>query len=120
MNFTTREDLTDVAARHAPTNACATAMRQQRAVVLGGFATPGTLPCWIVRVDSKRGKQWFIAVDCDEANVKYGVRYLESDEVPWEDWIGKSTGRRILIDGDEPVLSAYKRCQAVRRIRALT
>lgn len=93
-------------------------MKERRAVVLGGFATPGTLPCWIVRVDSRRGNQWFIAIDCDEANVKYAVRYLDADQVPWADWIGKSTGRRPLIDGDEPAVSAYKRCQAVRRERA--
>lgn len=108
-----RDELTALVARHAPTNACASAMREKRAVVLGGFAAPGTFPCWIVRVESKRGTIWYVAVDVDEENYRMRIRYLGS--VPWQNWIGSSTGSRPLIDGDEPAKYAFLRMQAKRR-----
>jgi hypothetical protein len=91
-------------------------MRENRAVVLGGFASPDTLPKWIVQVRSKHGREWFIAVCCDEANQKYTIEYPQS--VPWEQWIGKSDGKRPLIDGDRPVGFSLKRVNALRRKRA--
>lgn len=91
-------------------------MKENRAVVLGGFASPGTLPRWIVQVRSKHGREWLIAVCCDEQNLKYSIEYPEA--VPWEDWIGKSDGKRPLIDGDRPLEFALKRVNALRRNRA--
>lgn len=111
-----REELTDVVARHAPTKACATAMRENRATVLGGFKSPECLPCWIVRVKAKYGREWIIAVECDEQARRYSVKIL--DAVPWEHWIGSTSGRRPLIDGDDPCFADQQRAIALRRKHA--
>jgi hypothetical protein len=107
-----KDDLTALAARHAPTKACASAMKENRAVVLGGFTAPGTLPCYIVRVTSRHGRVWDICVECDEQARSYRVRVL--DQVPWQHWAGRSDGKHPLIDGDMPVVAAYMRMQARR------
>jgi hypothetical protein len=88
-------------------------MQQNRAVVLGGFTAPGTLPCYIVQVTSRHGRVWNIAVECDEEARTYRVRTL--DQVPWRYWIGVSNGKRPLIDGDDPVEAAYERMKARRK-----
>jgi hypothetical protein len=106
----TRGELIALVARYAPSAACVTAINEDRAIVLGGFAPAKGFPCYIVRITSARGRVWHIAVDCDEEGRKYTTRTIA--EIPWADWQGRRTGRRPLIDGDDP-----ERC-AVERLRA--
>jgi hypothetical protein len=114
----TRSDLIALVARHAPSKACARAISEGRATVLGGFAAPKHLPCFIVRVTSKHDREWLIAVDVDEAAYRFRVRSVEA--VPWQHWDGRSDGKRPLIDGDRPREMAYERMKARRRCRRST
>lgn len=106
----TRNDLTALVAQHAPSNACAKAISENRATVLGGFAPIEGLPGYIVHVCSFYKRKWIIAVLVDEAADRFRIRYL--DEVPWSLWIGEIGGKRPLIDGDHPTESAYKRMRS--------
>lgn len=60
----TREDLLEYAAEHAPAKACARAIREGRASVLGGYRgiQPRGLDGWVIRVDSRHGRTWFVGV----------------------------------------------------------
>jgi hypothetical protein len=108
----TRDDLIRLVAQHAPSRACATAVFDNRALVLGGFTAPECLPCYVVQVRSQHGREWLIAVEIDDAG-RQRVKYL--DAVPWLYWDGRSDGRRPLIDGDSPTEGAYQRMKARRR-----
>jgi hypothetical protein len=108
----TRDDLLRLVAQHAPSRACATAVFDNRALVLGGFTAPECFPCYIVRVRSKHGREWFIACDVDEDTGRHQIRHIEA--VPWRYWVGRSDGRRPLIDGDDPIRSSYQRMKARR------
>jgi hypothetical protein len=107
-----RTDLLALVAQHAPSKACARAISENRAHVLGGFTPVEGLPCFIVRVTSKHERTWIIAVDVDEPHHRYRFRFI--DEIPWNNWDGTSGGER-LIDGDLPVAYAYERMQARRK-----
>lgn len=106
----TKNDLTALVAQHAPSTACARAIFENRAQVLGGFAPVEGLPSYVVHVRSYYGKDWFIAVLVDEAALRHRIRYL--DDVPWELYIGKMNGKRPLIDGDTPNVSAFNRMRS--------
>jgi hypothetical protein len=106
----TREDLLNLVSQHTPSRACQTAIREDRAAVLGGFQLPDGLPCWIVQIVSPHGRFWIIAMEVDEAARCYHVQYL--NQVPWGWWRGDSAGKRPLIDGDDPIRYAYKRMRA--------
>lgn len=110
--FNARTDIFALAARHAPSKACVTAISENRATLLGGFTPAGGLPRFIVSVTSKRGKQWNIAIIVDEEANRYRIEWPET--VPWASWDGRINGKR-LIDGDEPTESAFKRMQERRR-----
>lgn len=107
-----RADLLELVAQHPPTKACATALGERRSTVLGGFTPTEGLPCWIILVKSWRGREWIIAVECDEAKFEFNVKYL--DAVPWKCWAGKIGGRNPLIDGDSPDVYALNRLNARR------
>lgn len=109
----TRTDLLAIAAQHAPSKACATAIHENRATVLGGFTPAGGLPTFIVRVVSRRGREWLIGIEVDEAAYRYRIRYIE--DVPWAFWDGQIGGRR-LIDGDVPNNAAFERMKARRSL----
>lgn len=94
-----REDLISLVAQHAPSAACAKAINENRATVLGGFNPVEGLPSYVVHVRSFHGREWIIAVLVDEGEQRYRVRYL--DQVPWELWIGNVEYKRPLIDGDD-------------------
>lgn len=106
----TKNDLIALVAQHAPSNACARALSENRATVLGGFAPIEGLPSYVVHVRSYHGKDWFIAVLVDEPSLRHRIRYLEV--VPWEMYIGKMNGKRPLIDGDKPNVSAFNRMRS--------
>lgn len=108
----TRSDLTALAAQHAPSKACARAISEDRAQVLGGFTPAGGLPCFVITVKSKHGREWIIAIEINEEARRYQVQYL--DFVPWACWDGRIGGKR-LIDGDVPNEAAFQRMQAKRR-----
>ena len=106
----TRDELLELVAQHAPTKACATAMREDRAIVLGGFNPVEDFPGWVVRITSRRDREWIVAVECDEVAYKFKVLHLTT--VPWANWAGRSTGLNPLIDGDSPNQSAFMRMKA--------
>lgn len=93
-----REDLISLVAQHAPSAACARALSENRATVLGGFTPIEGLPSYVVYVRSFHGREWIIAVLADEGEQRYKIRNL--DRIPWEHWIGSPEGTRPLIDGD--------------------
>jgi len=92
-----RSDL--IASLVAPTRACARAISEGRAEVLGGFTPPGGLPCYIVRVEGRHGSEWLLGLEVDEESRTFHPRRFES--VPWASWDGRATGRS-LKDGDDP------------------
>lgn len=94
-----REDLLALVAHNAPSDACARAIQEDRATVLGGFNPVEGFPSYVVCVRSKHGREWIIAILVNEPDHKYHVRYLDS--VPWEVYIGVKGGGRPLIDGDK-------------------
>lgn len=114
--ISTRADILAVAAQAAPSKACATAISENRATVLGGFTPAGGLPCFVVVVISKFGRQWILAVEVDEAAHRYRPKVL--DAVPWIAWDGRIGGKR-LIDGDVPIEAAMKRMKERRRAKAI-
>lgn len=102
----TRNDLIELAQRHAPTKACERTMRMYGATVLGGFTFAGGNQGWIVTVSDK----WNIAIICHETARKYSIDYL--DDVPWTGWLGRINGKRPLVDGDCPALCSLQRLRA--------
>jgi hypothetical protein len=105
----TRNDLLDLASRHAPTKACERIIKERGAIILGGFILAGGLPGWIVQVQSDC-RTWNIAIICHEHARKYSIDYL--DDVPWESWTGRINGQRPLVDGDIPTSAALYRLRA--------
>lgn len=110
----TRNDLIDLVAPHAPTQACSRAIREGRSTVLGGFTPPEGLPYWLVAVTSRFGRQWLIAVVCDENENRFRIEYPSA--VRWDHWDGRSDGRD-LRDGDNPTWYALQRAKAKRNVR---
>lgn len=73
----TRQDLFDFVARHAPTQACKTAIAQGRATLLGRYQLAGGLPFWIVQAVSAHRKIWYVAV---EGGDSYKVRPTRTED----------------------------------------
>lgn len=67
------EEVLEFAARHAPSEGCARAIRDGHALV---FPVP-ELKGWHVKVRSERGRTWKIGVYCNEEERKYEVKYHE-------------------------------------------
>ncbi len=107
-----RDDLIAMVARHVPSRACATALREDRATVLGGFTPAGRFPSYFVKVRSKHGREWLACVECDEDARKYTVSFPEDQQVPWESWQGEREGKRPLIDGDDPAYCATMKARS--------
>lgn len=107
----TRVDLTVVMANYAPTAACGKAIGEGRFTILGGFASPESLPCWIARVVCKHGQTHNIRVSCCEKRRIYRIDFPKF--IPWADWIGTRGGKRPLIDGDNPKRGAFERMKAI-------
>jgi hypothetical protein len=98
-----RTALLDEAIRLSPTRGCRRAIEEGRAEVLGGFAAipPYGLPGWILRVRSRHGRTWLLAVLVDEVKHVYTARLV--DEVPWSEWVGRKGRKRWnAYDGDVP------------------
>jgi hypothetical protein len=107
----TRDELLALVAANAPTKSCERAIQEpDTTTVHGGFTSPTGLSGWIVTVRAYRQQRWIIAIYVDEGARKYRVRRLK--RVPWERWIGTSTGKRPLIDGDRPIEFAWERMKA--------
>ena len=108
----TRDEVLDLAARHAPTKAISRVITEEGASVLGGFTAIKGFPGWIVEA---RGR--YIGFGVDEQNRRLVVEYLAA--VPWEDYMGTvNKVKRLLVDGDDPVQASYNRmkaCQARQR-----
>lgn len=93
----TRDDLFEIAARNAPTTACAKLIAKKGATILGGFTAAGG-HSWIIQIKSPTGRVWLVQIIGNEVERRYQVRY--PDEVPWIDWVGQH-GEPWMI-GDDP------------------
>lgn len=109
-----RSDLIAVARTHAPTRACRRAIDEDRAEVLGGFTPAEGLPRWIVRVVSRHGRTWHIAILADENSHRFRFEYPE--QVGWRDWSGQTGRNHPVYDGDNPAEYAFNRMEARRDI----
>lgn len=106
-----RQDVIDIAAAHAPTNACVAVMASLvGTTLLGSFTDVDGYPGWIVQVVSPMKRVWNIAILIDELDRKQIVMYI--NDVPWETWAGDSAGKNQLRDGDIPKIAAFKRMKA--------
>lgn len=74
-----RDDLLAVASRLAPSRACQRAIAEGRVDTLGGFTPPGGLPFYGLRVESRLGRVWWLAVEVDEEARRFRVRRLDGD-----------------------------------------
>lgn len=102
-----RADLLDIIVDYAPSAACARAIREDRATILGGFTAPGGLPRVLVRVTSRHGRVWYIGVEIDEDQYQY--RIVRPTQINWAQWCGQEAGHHPVFDGDEPQLYAQRR-----------
>jgi hypothetical protein len=108
-----RQDLIDLVSQRPPTPACGRAIREGRATVLGLFSEPEGLPRFIVQVDSKFGRRWFIAVVIDEEHLR--IKYEYPDIVEWKHYMGQESDRQPanFADGDDPRLYRLYRAEGV-------
>ena len=68
----TRDDILEFAAAHAPSKACATAIKERRVIVA---ARPDVIG-WFVHVESVRGREWRLLVRCNEETRNYSLEWL--------------------------------------------
>lgn len=106
LRISTRTDLIEFIRSTAPLKAVRRAMDDGGYEVLGGFAAlpPHVLPGFIVKVTSKHGKVWPVAVAINEHKHQYEVYIL--DNIPWSMWDG---GTLPIYRGDNPTMSQRKR-----------
>lgn len=90
-----REDILDFAARHAPSNACARAIREDRVVI-----TAPNNNGWHLAIVSKTGGKWFLHVTGNEVTRKYRVIHDRTAATPEPE---TSTGLCGHADGETPV-----------------
>ena len=102
-----KTDLVAIAREYAPTKACARAIDEGRAIVLGGFNYPGGFPRWIVRVTSRHDKTWYIAILADEECTRFRIEYPTL--IFWRHWAGVIGRNHPVYDGDTPTENAFKR-----------
>lgn len=106
QRISTRDDLLEYIREHAPSSAVRRAIDDGKYEVLGAFAAlpPHTMPGFIVKVTSKHGRVWPVAVAVNEVKHRYEVYIL--DTIPWSLYDG---GERAIYCGDHPNTSARKR-----------
>jgi len=117
-----RTALLEEAIRLSPTRGCRRAIQDDRADVLGGFRTipPFGLPGWILRVRSRHGRTWLLAVMVDEVKHVYTASFV--DEVPWLEWVGRTDRKGWSpYDGDHPkeAYAAYRQAKKERLLSRL-
>lgn len=106
LRISTRNDLLEYIRANAPLRAIQRAIDDGGYEVLGAFASlpPHTMPGFIVKVTSKHGTVWPVAVAVNEARHRYAVYIL--DTIPWSLYDG---GKRAIYCGDHPNMSVRKR-----------
>lgn len=70
----TKEDILEFAAVHAPTKACASAIREGRV----HYSPFSDQPAWMLCVESKNKRRWVLIVRCNEETRSYRVEHLDS------------------------------------------
>lgn len=102
----TRDDLLEFIRANAPLSGIKRAIDDGKYEVLGAFASlpPHTKPGFIVKVTSKHGTVWPVAVAANEVKHRWEVYVL--DEIPWSLYDG---GKRVIYCGDHPTRSVRKR-----------
>lgn len=110
--FLSRTLLVEEALRLSPTRGCRRAIEEGRAEVLGGFKVipPFGQPGFILRVRSRHGRTWLLAILVDEVKHVYTARL--ADEVPWLEWVGRTDRKGWSpYDGDHPKEAARERAK---------
>ena len=98
-HFMDRNDLMLWLENNVPRKAIEYAMVDGKIELLGAFSsiTANSNSGWIVKVTSKRGLSWNIAIV--PSNTKHTYFAYTIKEVPWEYYMG---GNRTLFAGDHP------------------
>lgn len=92
----TRDELMQWAERLAPTAACARAVREGRAINLGGYTLPDLAPMYVVRVKCEHGAEYIYGIRLGESRYH---RHLLDAVPPLRYWDGKP-GSNTIVDGD--------------------
>jgi hypothetical protein len=105
IHFRSKNDIIQWLERYCPRKAIVRSLLQNGAELLGGFnpVPPTTRPGWIVRVTSRHGRKWIVAIIPCEGTPDYEIRILK--KVPWGNWIGNYYSEN-LMSGDRPQLYA--------------
>jgi hypothetical protein len=118
-----RADLIALIERQAPSPACKRACLTGKVEVLGGFEEipPSTCPGWIVRITTKRGSVFQVAVIPDDVKHTYRVRFI--GEVPWHLWTGLAHFPGVkdysIYVGDHPADYTFKRMVALQELQTV-
>ena len=106
IRIDTRNDLLEFIRANAPLRGIQRAIDDGGYEVLGAFAAlyPHPMPGLIVKVTSKHGTVWPVAVAANEGKHCWEVYVL--DVIPWSLYEG---GSRPIYRGDNPTMSTRKR-----------
>lgn len=104
--ISTRDDVLEFIRINCTHSAVRRAMDDGKYELLGAFVSlpPHTKPGWIVKVTSKHGKVWPVAVAAGQHS--YEVFIL--DTIPWSLWDGEMTDN-LLYFGDHPYIAIRKK-----------
>lgn len=96
----TRDDLLALVKAYAPTKACASAIEDGRAIVVGGFRDENVFPGYVVQVRSRHNRVWTVHLPISESTMMILTPRWRWT-IDWKDWDGVFGGKRPLIDGDQ-------------------
>ena len=103
----TRNDLINWLEKNSYRRAIRRSITEGKVENLGAFQhLPASKnPGWIVRVTSRFGRVWYIAVQLIGTGGIYLSRIIDEKDVPWESWIGDDSSNP-LYQGDD--IKKYK------------
>lgn len=118
----TRNDLLSLISPHAPTSACARAISEGRAIVLGGFNSPQGFYflAEVPRAGHQTPRIFKALYNESKGDYKVSVEH-DNRGIAWHEWAGRETNPVFdLIDGDHPEVSArlYERAIAAKNYDA--
>lgn len=93
-----REDILDFAARHAPSNACARAIRENR-VSLDWICPIDSVIIWVLDITSRFGRVWRLQIRGDDSTREYRIEDVTPTPTPEPE---TSTRLRGHADGETP------------------
>jgi hypothetical protein len=113
QHIETRTHLLEYALARVLSNACRRAFDDGQVVNLGGFdpLPPSEYPGWLLRVTSKHGRVWLIAVTVEGL---HRYRVWPADAIPWQFWTGKDNrDGGSIYTGDLPAVASTSKWRAL-------